>query len=367
MGAAELVCETNRRAHWRAQLCVLSAEPQPSYQGDLSLETRFLTYTRGSLISLVKCAGSLADVLRQLSPDVLHIHLWPTLPVVAIAHVLSRAKSSVVFHIRDTPPLFATRGLRSVVSRAIYRACLRALNARCVAVSSAAADYARQTVRGRCLRTKVILNGIVIPPDDAKRKRRSDGAFTVGCAGRLTAEKGQGVLIAAIGRMVRNGLDVRLIIAGEGGMRREYNAQVEREALMDRVRFLGHVHEMTWFYSAIDVLVVASTEREGLPRVILEAMARGVPCVSSDCEGAAEVLRDGENGILVPRRDVSALAEALTQLHRSCDRRRGLAKVARRDSRERFHVSRVVDETIAVYSALLARTNHEVARCSGDA
>jgi glycosyltransferase involved in cell wall biosynthesis len=139
--------------------------------------------------------------------------------------------------------------------------------------------------------------------------------------GRIAPEKGLEVLLDAMRRLRSEwGSGPRLTIVGSDFHGSPYGPtfarNIEKSELNGAVRILGHVpygEELFRQYDAHDLVVLPSFT-EGFPQVILEAMARGVPVVSTHVGGIPRVIRDGENGLLVPPRDPAALAGAIARL-----------------------------------------------------
>ena len=132
------------------------------------------------------------------------------------------------------------------------------------------------------------------------------------CVGRLCEQKGQLMLLEAIARIARQGTAVELVLAGDGEMRREVEALIGSLGLGDRVRITGWVDSarVRDEILAARALVLPSFA-EGLPVVIMEAMALRRPVISTFVGGIAELVRQGEDGWLVPAGDVAALAAAI--------------------------------------------------------
>jgi glycosyltransferase involved in cell wall biosynthesis len=135
-------------------------------------------------------------------------------------------------------------------------------------------------------------------------------------AARLERHKGFFTLLRAFAEL-RTRKDVRLVILGQGSMREQIEVEIMRLGLQEDVTLLGFAHNPFAYMSKADVFVLAS-EFEGLPNVLVQAMAFGTPIVATDCKsGPAEILCDGKYGTLVPVGDVPALArgleDALTQ------------------------------------------------------
>ena len=139
----------------------------------------------------------------------------------------------------------------------------------------------------------------------------ADGRAVVLGVGRLAPEKDFRTLVAAVARLVEAGRDIELVVLGEGPERDRLEATAGRLGIADRVSFPGYVENPYAYMSAADVFALSS-RREGLPTVLVEAMACGCPVVATDCEsGPREILCDGEHGPLVPVGDPAALANAL--------------------------------------------------------
>ncbi|MAF26786.1 MAG: glycosyltransferase family 4 protein [Gemmatimonadota bacterium] len=119
-----------------------------------------------------------------------------------------------------------------------------------------------------------------------------------------------------------------------------------------RLHCLGYIGEVAAVLGLLDVFVLPSSI-EGFSLALLEAMARGLPCIATDAGGNREALADGA-GILVPPGDVRALANALAGLLDDADARREMGESARDRARDRFHVNRTVERTAALYQSILA-------------
>jgi glycosyltransferase involved in cell wall biosynthesis len=141
--------------------------------------------------------------------------------------------------------------------------------------------------------------------------------------GTLHEVKGQRHLIAAFAALVERGVDAALTLIGEGEDRAALEAQVEALGLESRVTFAGQRRraEVLARLAQTDVLVAPSVptaegKREGLPVVLIEALAAGVPVVASDLSGIPELVETDVTGILVPPGDARAIADALERLAR---------------------------------------------------
>lgn len=175
--------------------------------------------------------------------------------------------------------------------------------------------------------------------------RRGGPARLLG-VGRLVEKKGFDVLLATMSRLVAEGVDIELDIAGDGPLREELEIDIARRRLHRHVRLLGPrtQTEISELLGSHDVFVapfvVASDGNvEGLPTVLLEAMARGIPCVASDITAVGEVVRPGETGWLVPSGDPVSLADTLMEVVENPSGHRSVTDKARALIEEHFDAS----------------------------
>jgi glycosyltransferase involved in cell wall biosynthesis len=180
--------------------------------------------------------------------------------------------------------------------------------------------------------------------------------------GRLVEKKGFDVLINAASLLAEGGVDFTVDILGNGELEEELRRQIEALGLAARVRLMGPrpqaevaraVAEAAAF--AAPCVVGRDGNRDGLPTTLLEAMALGTPCVSTDVTGIPEVVRDGETGLVVPQNDASALAFALKRLLSDPELRLDLAARARRQIERDFDARRNGAQLREILSGIHAR------------
>ncbi|MCD6078524.1 MAG: colanic acid biosynthesis glycosyltransferase WcaL [Ramlibacter sp.] len=138
------------------------------------------------------------------------------------------------------------------------------------------------------------------------------------CVGRLCEQKGQMLLLSAAREMARRGEDFELVLAGDGEMRAELERLIDAYQLRDRVRITGWVsgQQVRELLLQARALILPSFA-EGLPVVIMEAMALARPVITTSIAGIPELVRDGQEGWLVPAGDCAALVQAWTDLMRA--------------------------------------------------
>ena len=188
----------------------------------------------------------------------------------------------------------------------------------------------------------------VTPREDPK-------PFTLLSAGRLDPVKGFPMLLDAVAALRGRGLDVRLHIAGGGDMRPTLEAQLARLGIpVGSVVLEGWKSgaEMPALYAQADAFVLASFA-EGIPVVLMEAMARGVPCIATAVHGTPELVVHRETGLLVPPGNSEALAEAIATLAGDRTLRLRLGAAGRDMVLARYHLDRNVEALAALFERSL--------------
>src|SRR5262249_15023020 len=155
----------------------------------------------------------------------------------------------------------------------------------------------------------------------------------IGTRGRFVAKKGFDVFITALARLRQSGVGFHAILAGDGPERGALERLAAELGLSDVLRFPGWVTDKAAFFSGIDVFCLPSLH-EPFGIVLIEAMAHARPIVAADSEGPMEILRDGDDAIIVPRGDPDRLAKALATLSADSDRAARLAAHAYQHVRE---------------------------------
>jgi len=178
------------------------------------------------------------------------------------------------------------------------------------------------------------------------------GVPIVGALGILRPQKALDVLIDAFVILRRSRPETRLVLAGSGESEVELRAYVTELGLDDVVHFLGHRNDADSVWQAFDVAAMSS-DFEGMPVAAFEAMANGVPLVATRVGGLPEVIEDGVSGLLVPRRDPQALADAIGRLLDDPDLRARIAAAGRERVLD-YGIDRLRDRTIDLYDRLLA-------------
>ena len=210
---------------------------------------------------------------------------------------------------------------------------------------------------------RVIPNGIDITgfrpgPEIRKHMRQElklDERFAWLAVGRLEAPKDYPCLLHAFAMVASRYPNAILLIAGQGLLRPELEGLADKLGLSERVRFLGLRKDVPGLMNAADAYVMSSAW-EGIPLVLLEASATGLPIVATDVGGNREVVVDGESGFLAPPQSADALAGSMLQMMAPPDaERRRMGEAGRRYIEEHYSLEHVVDTWEALYSDLLRK------------
>ena len=262
--------------------------------------------------------AAFARYLRNTKPEGILANIWPLTSMAVLGTRLARTKARVV--VCDHNSLSRQYASRGLWNQSALRASLAATypfaHSR-VAVSSGVADDLAALSGIARDRFDVIHNPVpprdhgspVTPAEQSWRGRRGKRVLTTGS---FKAQKNHSVLIRAFAKL-RDHSDSQLMLLGDGGLRDQITSLARTEGVADRVLMPGFVADPTPYYRSADLFVLSS-DYEGFGNVIVEALACGLPVVSTDCpSGPAEILENGRYGRLVPVGDADALAAAMAE------------------------------------------------------
>jgi len=176
--------------------------------------------------------------------------------------------------------------------------------------------------------------------------------YEISTAGRLVQQKNHALLIDAISFVKIKYPEVKCYIYGEGLLREKLEEQVREQGLKDTVFLPGNKTDINEWIAKSSIFVMSS-DYEGLSNALIEAMMQGKPCVSTSYPGADELIKSGENGLLVPCKDARALANAIVSLFDQKELRHMLAVNAAIDS-EKYKKNNVLEKWKQVISNIVA-------------
>jgi len=353
----------------------LLAPPGPLLDEFLGLGVDYRPFPRleqGGLQGIRAFRHGVRELLRELSPDVIHVHAGAELAL------LVRTVT------RSIPVVLTIHAFHGRHADANYRLAARlARLARVDRVIAVAESEARRLRQGglREPTLTIVYNGVLDrwaaldgaqasaydPVRDAPKPvsalaidwRRELGwperAPVVGAVGRLEAPKGFDLLIEAFARLDPKDYPAppHLVVVGDGSQREVLQRQARELGLGDRVYFAGFRGDSWRAFGGLDVTVIPSRQ-DGLPLVCLEAMAAGCPVIASDAGGLPEMVVDGVTGLIFSAGDVGALTSALARLLKDPALARHMGQAGRVRFLQKFQLGRMVDRTRTVYAEAIA-------------
>lgn len=290
-----------------------------------------------------------AGHLKQAKPDIVHTHLF------AADFYGGRAA-----RLAGVKKIICTK--HDILSEGFWRDYLgrraRRTFDKVVAISKATREFLINEEGLDYKKVEVIYNGI-----DTQRFYEanvpifSNDGIVIGSVGRLSKEKGQKHLIRAC-RFLNN-KDWRLVLVGDGPMKRELVGLTEYLGLENQVKFTGAVDDVRPYLKDMDVFVLPSVS-EGLSLVILEAAAAGKVVVATNVGGVPEIIHDKEDGLLFRPKNIEQLVAHLNWIDDHRDAAVKMAKKLQREVMERFDINKTVGEYEALYERIVQSPKSKV-------
>jgi glycosyltransferase involved in cell wall biosynthesis len=296
-------------------------------------------------------------LMRKLRPDIVHTHTAKAGFVGRLAAWLARVPVRVhTFHGHVFQGYF--RPAKTRLFLALERFAAR-LSDRLITISPALKDELVHTYRiAPPEKFAVVPLGLDLQPfaDTPRRQMTfrerfgiSPDAPLVGSVGRIVPIKNHGLFLAMAQRVRRAVPAAHFVIVGDGEARATTEAQVDALGLRDAVTFTGFLTDLPGVYSDLDLLVISS-DNEGTPTSVIQALAAGVPVVSTAVGGVPDLLAQGAYGALVPPDDPDALAAAVRQAIREPARDQDVIQGA---MLQQYDIARLADDIATLYRHLL--------------
>jgi glycosyltransferase involved in cell wall biosynthesis len=303
----------------------------------------------------------LRRAIRRLRPDVVHTHSSKA-GIVGRAAAWDERVPAVVHTIHGLPFGPSERPLKNRLYTALERWAARRCHA-IISVCDAMTEQAQAAGVGESGQFSTIYSGMEVesflnPPRPRVESRRelglADHEVAFATVARLFERKGHDDLLQIARDVLRHAPDVRFVWVGSGLWRDRLEAEAERLGVRDAIRFTGLVPpgRIPELLQAVDA-VVHPSYREGLARVLPQALIAGRPVVSYDIDGAREVVLPGETGYLVPFGDLTALKMAMLALAGDPDLRARLGAEGRRRFTDRFRHETMTGQIRSLYARLL--------------
>lgn len=351
------------RSRYEPSFCALKATPNQVTHPTRAEELKAtgLSYTSLNLESVKDPRGlaALVRLLRRERIDIVHAHLWDANLLASLAKPLAR-----------TPVVVAHEHTWSFEGNRLRVATDRHIISRFASiVACVSEDDRRKMIEIEKIppnRIRLLQNGIpplrpLIGTDIRAEAGIPPGARLVGVVAVARRQKRLDVLIEAIARMTADVPDVHVAIAGWGGptgQRPALEQLASSLGIFDRVHFLGLRRDISDVLAAFDVACLSS-DYEGQPLSVLEYMAAGKPIVCTNVGGLSEMIEDGVQGLLVPRRDPGALAAALTRLLLDRDAAASMAAAAKERQLREFSLDAAVKRIESLYEELWERSGRK--------
>jgi glycosyltransferase involved in cell wall biosynthesis len=299
----------------------------------------------------LRVVPGIAKVAKSGGYQIMHTHSPRSALIGALAS--ARAAVPLVHHLHGPTTHDTEHVLRNYRNSFIERICIRKAK-QGVAVSRFVAGYAR-SLGVPPERTTIVWNGVETVPERPIRNEQSE--LTVGAVALFRPRKGIEVLLEAVARLADiRSAPVKLLMVG-GFETNAYEDKIKNLArrlnLAGRIEWTGFTTNVAQRLSRMDVFVLPSLYGEGMPMVILEAMALGLPIVASAVGGVAEAIEQRRHGILVAPGDAAALCASLIEVLDDETLRREIGKGARQRQIDSFSVTTMAAGVAAVYDRLL--------------
>ncbi len=222
-----------------------------------------------------------------------------------------------------------------------------------VAVSDDVGTVCRDIENVSAGKVRTIINGISLEPYLALNRDEPDtDPIVFGHVGRLTSVKNQKLMIDAFHKVHNQLPHSRLVIAGDGPLRPELEAQVLELGIASSVSFLGYQSDIASVVADLDVFLLTSVS-EGTPLVVIEAMAAACPVIATDVGGLPEMIEHHQSGLLVPSGDVEALTKNMLLLANNKALRQQIGQRSRSIARSRYGIERMVQDYCDVYGSMV--------------
>lgn len=292
-----------------------------------------------SAVYLVKLARMLRNEIIRQEPDYILPFLWTTCVRTDLALTGSRLKKRVIQTVRNNPAIFPENAMMKK-----YRNNLVKKSRLTIVQNSQQKQYFPETQWDKI---KVLPNPVSSTLSQIER-REDKNKFKIVGVGRLESQKNFDLLIDAVAELSQKYTDIELDIYGEGSLRENLQAHIDRLKLGQQIILKGRSNDYSEIYGTASLFVLSS-DFEGMPNTLLEAMAVGLPCISTDCPtGPSDIIESWKNGILVRTGDKGKLVQAMETLIRQREQRDSLGVAAKQTILARYIPEKITQNFIHI-------------------
>jgi glycosyltransferase involved in cell wall biosynthesis len=306
----------------------------------------------------LRLIARLYGLYRRLQPDLVHHITLRSILYGGLASLLVR-ESEIVNGVTGLGYLFSSTNLKVRLLRAAVLGALRVLGRSDHLYLFQNPDderlFREHSIAGPS--SSRVIKGSGVDVDRFEARPEPSGPPVVLFPARMLWHKGVQQFVDAARQIRADGTEARFVMVGDtdpdnpAGVSAEQLEAWEEEGVIE---WWGYQDDMVDVFARSHLVCLPSFYREGVPKVLIEAASCGRPIVTTDMPGCREIVRDGENGFLVPPQDSQAVAVALQQLIDAPERRRQMGKRGRALVKSEFSVEHVVQSTLEVYRQVLA-------------
>jgi glycosyltransferase involved in cell wall biosynthesis len=375
VGGPDVDARLELMRHLRDAFKISALGSQPALQGKFLAEgfgyrSYYLSRQTNPVLDLLT-AGQLVLIFRRMKPQI--VHAFDTKPGVWGCLAARLAGVPIVIGtLTGLGSLYASDGLKIRFVRRTYQTLQKIAcyfsdlsifqnhdDARQFFADGVVSAQKSLVILGSGVSTERFAPGRVSKEEEAQLRAElgiQPDEIVVTMISRLIHSKGVLEFVAAAQKVRPSYPHVHfLLIGSRDDDSVERLSETELAQLRQTVTWPGPRRDIPTVLALSDVFVLPSTEREGIPRVLLEAASMGLPIVTTDSPGCNEVVENGVNGFLVPVHDVAALAQTIACLVEQPELRERFGRISRRRAVERFSISLIAAQTGQVYQQLLAR------------
>lgn len=319
------------------------------FKNELIYSSQITALNKKNRWDFFKLILRLRKVIKQYRPDVILSLIYYTNFVAVLASLLSGCNPRIIVCEHSYPREYLKRVRKGNIKRWLIKHTYKKAD-KIISVSNEIEHVMQKDFNIPHEKTKTIYNPISIATiNDLHQQKVSHPFFknnqtqVIIGVGRLIKSKRWDILLNSFASLRKNNEKLRLIILGKGELLDELKKLTIRLQIDQWVDFLGF-KENPYAWLANADLFVLSSDYEGFPVVILEALACGIPVISTDCQsGPKEIIQDGQNGILIPPQDENALKEAILRLLGDEKLRKKLAEEGKRRA-EDFDINKILPQ-----------------------
>lgn len=289
-----------------------------------------------SIFYLIKLLYKLRKNIEKEKPDYILPFLWTTCIRTDLSLMFSKYKKNVIQTVRNNPKVFPKNKLLKK-----YRDFLIKKSTMTIVQNAEQKQYFKEKLQEKI---KILPNPV--SKDVSDIQHQENGYINIIGVGRLEEQKNFELLIRAFSEVYKKDKNVRLKIYGEGSKRYELQNIIEQLNISSVAKLCGRSNDYLEIYGDATIYVLSS-EFEGMPNTLLEAMATGLPCISTDCPtGPRDIIINNENGILINRNNIQELANAILLVISDTDLKNKISKNARETIKNNYSVSLITKKLI---------------------